>query len=75
MHASCREREKKEQAGAPPVPDPAAANGRRAPVGQCSADGRLSRTSGGLSAPPAAPEGDQHNHHQVDRAQQPEPKD
>ena len=41
----------------PPVPDPAAANGRRAPVGQCSADGRLSRTSGGLSAPPAAPRG------------------
>ena len=26
------------------VPDPAAANGRRAPVAQCSADGRPSRT-------------------------------
>ena len=73
MHARCRERE--QAAGAPSVPDPAAANGRRAPVGQCSADGRLSRTSGGLSAHPAAPEGDQLNHPQVDQAQQPEPKD
>ena len=50
MHARWLHGEAAKELYSPPpsfsssVPDPAAANGRRAPVAQCSADGRPSRT-------------------------------